>query len=598
MNRCLAVVLFCGMVAGAMGASAADGISKKEKDMPTLDWRNKKNAKRAVSNAVMRILREDRKLSYGKGGDNLLVHGDNLEALKALLPFLAGQVKCIYIDPPYNTGSAFGHYDDNLEHSEWLNIMYPRLQLLRDFLSEDGSIWISIDDREGAYLRVICDEIFGRQNFVSDIAWQRTYSTRNDAKGIVNEVEHILVYARREDWQPNKMPRTEEMDKKYKNPDNDPRGLWRPDNAYAPGAASHQGMVYAIQHPLTGQFLYPTNGRCWTFGQNDILEIMNKWCPYELKDIGDDKKRAEICGVSVEDVRKNVLSVVLKLPLNQSKEIAQRVQDEGPWPRFYFSKNGYGGIARKTYRENLGGVPPTNFFPHKEVGQTDEAKKEVLKVFDGQSPFATPKPERLIQRILTIASNPGDLVMDSFLGSGTTAAVAQKMGRRWVGIEMGDHAKTHCALRLKKVVDGEQGGISEAVKWKGGGGFRYYDLGEPILDENGDIRESIPYEVLAAHIWWQETKTAYGVHEKQTTFLGVHENVAYALLYNGILHDRSVGGGNVLTAKTLKIIKDDIGAAEYRKLVIYGEWTKLGVEVLKDEKIEFRQTPYDVMVRK
>ena len=188
--------------------------------------------------------------------------------------------------------------------------------------------------------------------------------------------------------------------------------------------------------------------------------------------------------------------------------------------------------------------------------------------------------------------------MDSFLGSGTTAAVAQKMGRRWVGIEMGDHAKTHCALRLKKVVDGEQGGISESVKWKGGGGFRYYDLGEPILDENGDIRESIPYEVLAAHIWWQETKTAYGVHEKQTTFLGVHENVAYALLYNGILHDRSVGGGNVLTAKTLKIIKDDLGAAEYRKLVIYGEWTKLGVEVLKDEKIEFRQTPYDVMVRK
>ena len=325
---------------------------------------------------------------------------------------------------------------------------------------------------------------------------------------------------------------------------------------------------------------------------------MNKWCPYELKDIGDDKKRAGICGVRVEDVRKNVLSVVLKLPLNQSKEIAQRVQDEGPWPRFYFSKNGYGGIARKTYRENLGGIPPTNFFPHKEVGQTDEAKKEVLKVFDGQSPFATPKPERLIQRILTIASNPGDLVMDSFLGSGTTAAVAQKMGRRWVGIEMGDHAKTHCALRLKKVVDGEQGGISEAVKWKGGGGFRYYDLGEPILDESGDIRESIPYEVLAAHIWWQETKTAYGVRERQTTFLGVHENVAYALLYNGILHDRSVGGGNVLTAKTLKIIKDDLGAAEYRKLVIYGEWTKLGVEVLKDEKIEFRQTPYDVMVRK
>lgn len=254
-------------------------------------------------------------------------------------------------------------------------------------------------------------------------------------------------------------------------------------------------------------------------------------------------------------------------------------------------------IIRKIYLSTVSGRAPESIFFGEFVGTTREAMSEMKALF-GENTFETPKPERLIQRILTIASNPGDLVMDSFLGSGTTAAVAHKMGRRWVGIEMGDHVKTHCALRLKKVVDGEQGGISESVKWKGGGGFRYYNLGEPILDENGDIRESIPYEVLAAHIWWQETKTAYGVREKQTTFLGVHENVAYALLYNGILHDRSVGGGNVLTAKTLKIIKDDLGAAEYRKLVIYGEWTKLGVEVLKDEKIEFRQTPYDVMVRK
>ena len=182
--------------------AALNLFAEGEPKMPTLNWMGREKATKSVKEVVMKILREDKSLSYGSG-DNVLVHGDNLEALKALLPFYAGQVKCIYIDPPYNTGSAFEHYDDNLEHSTWLNMMYPRLKLLRDFMREDGSIWISIDDREGAYLRVICDEIFGRQNFVSNISWQRTYSTRNDAKGIVNEVEHILVYSKREGWQPS-----------------------------------------------------------------------------------------------------------------------------------------------------------------------------------------------------------------------------------------------------------------------------------------------------------------------------------------------------------------------------------------------------------
>ena len=271
----------------------------------------------------------------------------------------------------------------------------------------------------------------------------------------------------------------------------------------------------------------------------------------------------------------------------------------GQWPRFYFTSGGKGGIRRKTYLSSVGGVPASNLWLHQDVGHTDEAKKEVLKVFDGQSPFATPKPERLIKRVLEIATDEGDLVMDSFLGSGTTAAVAHKMGRRWIGIEMGDHAKTHCAVRMRKVVDGEQGGISKAVKWNGGGGFRFYELGEPLLDERGQIAESIPYDVLAAHIWWQDTGTAWGASkDAKGTVLGVHEGVAYALLYNGILHDRSVNGGNVLTRQTLGVIKEDLGQAEYRKLVVYGEWNKLGEERLKDEKIEFRQTPYDVVTRR
>ena len=604
-------IRWCFTILAALAAFVAKGAS----DMPMLNWMGREKAVKATKDVVMKILREEKSLGYGEAvKDNILVHGDNLEALKALLPFYAGEVKCIYIDPPYNTGSAFEHYDDNLEHSTWLNMMYPRLKLLREFMREDGSIWISIDDREGAYLRVICDEIFGRQNFVSNISWQRTYSTRNDAKGIVNEVEHILVYSKREGWQPKKLARTEEMDDKYKNPDNDVEP-WKSTDALAPDSVAHQGMVYAIQNPITGTLIYPTPGRHWAYDQNAILELLQGWAEYELRDIDDAEKRAAICGVGIDEVRKGVKAIVLAKSLEESKTSAMAVLKRGQWPKIYFMKGGKGGIARKTYLSSVGGVAPTNLFEYKDVGHTDEAKKEVLKVFDGQSPFATPKPERLIKRVLEIATDEGDLVMDSFLGSGTTAAVAHKMGRRWIGIEMGDHAKTHCAVRMKKVVDGEQGGISKTVKWNGGGGFRFYELGEPLLDERGQIAESIPYEVLAAHIWWQDTGTAWGASKgAKGTVLGVHEGVAYALLYNGILHDRSVNGGNVLTRQTLGVIKEDLGrvalvatgndaaatsaALPYRKLVVYGEWNKLGEERLKDEKIEFRQTPYDVVTRR
>ena len=571
-------------------------FAEGEPKMPTLNWMGREKATKSVKEVVMKILREDKSLSYGSG-DNVLVHGDNLEALKALLPFYAGQVKCIYIDPPYNTGSAFEHYDDNLEHSTWLNMMYPRLKLLRDFMREDGSIWISIDDREGAYLRVICDEIFGRQNFVSNISWQRTYSTRNDAKGIVNEVEHILVYSKREGWQPKKLARTEEMDKKYKNIDNDPLGKWRNSDAFAPGAGTHQGMVYAIQNPFSGEMLYPYDGACWRYEQGEMLTIMSGWAEYELREIGDAEKRAAICGVGVGEVRKGVKAIVLSKSLEESKKAATVVLKRGQWPRYFFSKNGKGGIARKTYLSAVGDVPPTNLFEYKDVGHTDEAKKEVLKVFDGQSPFATPKPERLIKRVLEIATDEGDLVLDSFLGSGTTTAVAHKMRRRWIGIEMGEHAKTHCAVRMKKVVDGEQGGISKAVKWQGGGGFRYYELGEAILNEDGSLTGDIPFDVMAAHVWFSETKTPY-MGGKKSTVLGVHEGTAYALLYNGILRDRSVNGGNVLTRKTLEVIQADLAGRDYEKIVVYGEACRLMAPTLEALKIEFRQTPYDLVTRR
>ena len=530
--------------------------------------------------------------------DNILVHGDNLEALKALLPFYAGEVKCIYIDPPYNTGSAFEHYDDNLEHSTWLNMMYPRLKLLREFMREDGSIWISIDDREGSYLRVICDEIFGRQNFVSNISWQRNYSVKGDSKGIVTSAEHILVYSKRDNWQPKKMPRTAEMDKKYKNPDNDPKGLWRPDNSYASDANTHQGMVYAIQHPFTGELLYPTTSSHWRYGQEEMFSIMNGWCSYELRELDDTERRAAICGVGVDEVRKGVKAILLSKSIEESKKEALVVLRRGQWPRFYFGSDGKGKIARKTYLNDVGGIAPQNLWLHQDVGHTDEAKKEVLKVFDGQSPFATPKPERLIKRVLEIASDEGDLVMDSFLGSGTTTAVAHKMGRRWIGIEMGEHAKTHCAVRMKKVVDGEQGGISKSAKWQGGGGFRFYELGEAILKDDGSLTADIPFDVMAAHVWFTETKRPYVPPKAKTTVLGVHDGTAYVLLYNGILMDRSVNGGNVLTRKTLEVIQADLEGLDFKKVVVYGEACRLMAPTLEAMKIEFRQTPYDLVTRR
>lgn len=572
--------------------------------MPTLVWAGKEHATTEANSVPYRLLERDESLCYGDAtAGNIIVQGDNLAALKALMPYYRGRVRCIYIDPPYNTHSAFEHYDDSVEHSTWLSLMYPRLELLREMLSEDGSIWISIDDREYANLKCIGDEIFGLDCFVSNISWQRTYSTRNDSKGIVNEVEHILVYGKKPDWQPNKLPRTAEMDKIYKNPDNDVE-RWTSDNPFAPGALTHQGMVYAIQHPMTGELIYPTIGRCWTFGQSEMLEIMQGWGEYELKDLHDDAKRAKICGVLQDEVRPHVQGIVLSRNLNESIKRATEIYKRGQWPKFFFTKNGKGGIRRKTYLDSVGGKLPTNFWPYNEVGHTDEAKKEILAIFDNKAPFATPKPERLIQRIIFLATNPGDLVLDSFLGSGTTAAVAQKMNRHYVGIEIGEHAVTHVVPRLRKVIDGEEGGISKAENWQGGGGFSFYRLGEEVFTADGQIRKGVKFQTLAAHLWMKATDTPYGsgqpkesdsVREIMSTYghdsplLGIHEGTAYYLLYNGILGDRRPDGGNVLTKKVLAVLPPHDGPR-----IIYGESSRLHEETLKALGIVFRQIPKEI----
>lgn len=386
--------------------------------------------------------------------ENLYIEGDNLAVLKLLQQSYLGKVKMIYIDPPYNTGNDFIYRDDFAQsadeyaeesgqldeegnrlfrntdsngrfHSDWCSMIYSRLILARNLLTDDGAIFISIDDHEVDNLKKICDEVFGVDCFVANISWQRTYSTRNDSKGIVNEVEHLLCYSRKENWSPNKLPRTEEMNAIYKNPDNDYE-LWTSDNPFAPGAVTHQGMVYAIQHPFTGELIYPSTNACWRYQQDEMLKIMLGWGDYELRDLNDADKRADVCGISPTDVRADVKGIVLAVPLDEAKKKAQEIYDRGQWPKFYFTKGGVGGIRRKTYLSAVGGKLPTNFWSYSDVGHTDEAKKELMSLFDGKAPFDTPKPVRLMERILHIATNGNDLVMDFFSGSATMAHAIMK----------------------------------------------------------------------------------------------------------------------------------------------------------------------------
>lgn len=387
-----------------------------------------------------RILIEDPEKSYHAAKrvsdndifDNMLIHGDNLLALKALEQDYAGRVKCIYIDPPYNTGNAFEHYDDGLEHSIWLSLMRERLELLKNLLSDDGSIWINLDDNESHYCKVLCDEIFGRINFVSNVIWQKKFSPSNDAKWLSDNHDHILCYAKNKiTWRPNLLPRSDLMNSRYKNPDNDIRGPW------TSGDVSVKTYSASCDYPITtpsGRDVNPPRGYCWRFSREKFQEM---------------------------------------------------VADN----RIWFGENGNSVPRVKRFLSDVkDGITALTIWTYQEVGHNQDAKKEV-KSFNDKDVFATPKPERLIERVLTLGSNPGDLVLDSFLGSGTTAAVAHKMGRRWIGIELGEHCDTHCVPRLKKVIDGEDaGGITKSANWRGGGGFRYYNLAPSLVkfDEWGN----------------------------------------------------------------------------------------------------------------
>lgn len=510
--------------------------------MPFLDWVNKNAAKEATHNIPVHLLQQEAVYgdTSGPHSDNLLIQGDNLLALKALMPVYAGRIKCIFIDPPYNTQSAFEHYDDKLEHSQWLSMMYPRLVLLRELLSEDGSIWVTLDDNEAHYCKVLMDEVFSRQNFVDSVIWQKIYTTKNSARFFSGMHDHVLVYARsKERWAINPLPRGGKQNQAYKNPDHDPRGVWKATPLHARNYYSLGR--YEVTSPSGRSISGPPTGTYWRVSEDSFHK------------------------------------------LNADN-------------RIWWGKDGSGIPAQKRFlTEVKGGVTPATLWLHSDAGHNGEAKNELRAVFPDQDDlFLTPKPERLIQRALAVATNPGDLVLDSFLGSGTTAAVAHKMGRRYIGIEMGDHAKTHCAPRLEKVINGEQGGVSEDVDWQGGGGFRFCSLGETAFDADGRVNPEVRFNTLASFIWHFETATP-APDTFDTPLLGVHDGKAYYLLYNGILGDKRPNGGNVLTRPVLQMLKA-LHPHDGPK-IIYGETTRLGDASLAAEGVTFQQIPYDIKVR-
>jgi len=525
--------------------------------MPTLDWLNRDAAFRLAHQVPYRLLEP---VSAHGDGDarNLLVQGDNLEALKALLPLYRAQVKCIFIDPPYNTKSAFEHYDDNLEHSQWLTMMLPRLQLLREFLREDGSIWVTLDDNEAHYMRVLGDEVFQRGNFIVDVAWRKRDGPPNDRK-IASVHDHVLVWAKRRDAAAKKslaeeafnlMERTEKADAQYQLFDepsgSDPRGPFRKIDTTANGKGGRfvESLYYGVPNPYTGAEVFPRKGTCW----------------------------------------------------RHSKEEMARLQADG---RLYWGVKGTASTPmRKLFKsEAKAGMTAPSIWD--DAGLNQHASAEVEKLFGEKAAFETPKPESLMRRVLHIATHPDDLVLDSFLGSGTTAAVAHKMGRRWIGIEAGDHAVTHCLPRLEKVLAGEPGGISAAVNWQGGGGFRFLRLGAPVFDAAGRIDPQVRFASLAAHVWQQETRSAYvsplpGA-VAGTPLVGTHDGRAIYLLYNGILGDRRPEGGNVLTLAVLQALKAVVPHDGPK--VVYAEACRLGEARLAAEGIVFRQIPYELAGR-
>lgn len=479
-----------------------------------------------------RVLVEDAARSYGDpDAENMLIFGDNLLALKALEQDFAGRIKCIFLDPPYNTGSAFTHYDDGLEHSIWLTMMRDRLAVLWTLLRDDGSIWMTIDDNEAHYLKVLCDEVFGRTAFVANIVWQKRTSRENRA-AVGSAHDHILLYAKKGAvaWKDvrNRLPPNESG---YANPDNDPRGPWRSIPFNAQGYRANQ--MYDIETP-SGAVVQPPKGRCWG---------------------------------ATEPVFRGLLA------------------DN----KVYFPKGGAGRPRIKQFAGEEKGLVPMTWWEASVAGDNQEAKKEILTLFLEEEPFLTPKPERLMRLIVQIATNAGDWVLDSFAGSGTTGAVAHKMGRRWIMVELGDHCHTHVIPRLKKVVDGEDtGGITEAAGWQGGGGFRYYRLAETLLVCDKDLSANRhPVYIINPR------------YDERMLIRAICKIERFRYRNEGRLHGKSSENRflhvttRLLTQTYLDSLAEDVGRDQ--SLLIYCTRRRRGLDV--PENVEIKRIPRDLLAK-
>jgi site-specific DNA-methyltransferase (adenine-specific)/adenine-specific DNA-methyltransferase len=539
--------------------------------MPTLNWIGKEAVVNHHQQVPFHLLRDVPDMACGDpGSGNLIVQGDNLVALKALLPYYAGQVKCIYIDPPYNTGNEGWAYNDNVNsplirqwlgqvvgkedetldrHDRWLCMMYPRLALLRQFLREDGAIFISLDDNEIQALRYVMDEIFGASNFITTVLWQKVYSPKNSARHFSEDHDYIVVYAKKADlWRPNLVPRSDDQDSAYKSRDEDPRGPWKTGDLSARNYYS-QG-TYEIVCPSGRVIPRPPTGTYWRV----------------------------------------------------SKEKLEEMNADG---RIWWGKDGNAipQIKRFLSEVKQGVVPQTMWF-YRDVGHTQDAKKELVSVMtfaDSESVFITPKPTRLIERVLQIATNPGDLVLDSFAGSGTTGHAVLKLNRsqsaeplrRFIMVEMEPKvARDITAERVRRVAEGYTNAKGEKVEGLGGG-FRFCDLGAPLFDEGGRIRDTVRFAELARHVYFTETGEPLPRERvPNTPFLGECRGVGVYLLYNGILGDQSANGGNVLTRSVLARLPAFDGPK-----VIYCAGCLLGRDRLASGRIVVRQTPYEIKVR-
>ena len=530
--------------------------------MPTLDWIGKKAVVNHHRDVPYRLIHCDKDKSVGDpDAGNLLVQGDNLEALKALLPYYAGKVKCIYIDPPYNTGNEGWVYNDNVNspeikawlgatvgkeaedlsrHDKWLCMMYPRLRLLKEFLSEDGSIWISIDDNESHYRKVIGDEIFGRKNFIANVVWQKSYTANQTAQHISDNHDHILLYAKsRNDLVVKKIGRTGEQEKTFKDHDRDPRGPWKAENLSA-GKFYSDGQ-FTITGP-TGLKFFPPKGRYWRCNE----EQYEAW----LKD-----------------------------------------------GRITFGKKGTGRpMLKKFLREMQDGLKLSTWWIHDENGSNKEASIHLKSIIENGEIFQTPKPEKLLKKIVEVSTEEGDIVLDSFAGSGTTASVSHKMKRRWIVVEEGEHANTHIAKRISDVVDGrEKGGITQLANWQGGGGFRFCTLGEPLFDADGNVSPAVTYADLAAHVFFCETGSPIPRRaDGSSPLIGTFQGRAIYLLHSadsaGVA---SMAAGNVLTGAVLDTLPTpEEGFTGAR--VVYAEGCTVPDDRLSRLGVTFKQIPYQI----